>query len=133
MQLTRLHQDAYSESDPVWGNYFFSHSQTSAPVFAGMQMNASFMGDNGVSYAPSVRAQWVRETDRNRWVQAESLAARGFPWEVVGTKAPKDVLKLDGGLTVGLTDAMKFRGSYTSDVSRQTRSHGISLRGDLTF
>jgi hypothetical protein len=69
----------------------------------------------------------------NRWVQAESLAARGFPWEVVGTKAPKDVLKLDGGLTVGLTDAMKFRGSYTSDVSRQTRSHGISLRGDLTF
>ena len=133
MQITRLHQDAYSESDSVWGNYFFSHHQNSAPVFAGLQMNASFVAENGMSYAPSVRAQWVRETDRNRWVKAESLAARGFPWEVAGTKAPKDVLKIDGGVTVGLTDAMKFRGSYTSDVSRQTRSHGLSLRGDVTF
>jgi outer membrane autotransporter protein len=133
VQANRLHQNTYSESDPVWGNYYFAHYQSSVPVFAGLQVNASVVAENGITFAPSFRAQWVRETERNRSIQAESLAARGFPWNVVGTKAPQDVLKLDGGLTIGLSDTLKFKGAYNSEVSRQSRSHNWSLRGDYTF
>jgi outer membrane autotransporter protein len=123
-QISRLHQDAYAESDPVWGNYFFAHDQTSAPVFVGLQLDSTFVTDHGVAIQPILRAQWLHETETNRWIEAQSLAAPGFPWTSVGTSAPSDVAKVDLGVKARLTDALTLKAAFNAEFAGGAHSIG---------
>jgi outer membrane autotransporter protein len=132
-QVTRLHQDAYAEANPVWGNYFFSHDQTSAPIFLGLQLDSMFVTDRGIAIGPILRAQWLHETHTNRWIEAQSLAAPGFPWTSVGTSAPSQITKLDLGVRARVNRALTLKGAVNTEFAGGAHSIGGYLAVNCAY
>ncbi len=75
------------------------------------------------------RLAYMREFNEQRELTAESLAARGFAWNVEGLAAPSEALQVDLGLNGHLTDGLDvtLKGSYTGYDGGSQRSGSVTF------
>lgn len=127
-QFDRLIQPSWQEDEPVYGNYYHREVVDSHGLLAGLRFDAAAVLDDQAWIRVFARVAYMHEFNSERALTVESLAARGFSWEVNGLEAPEDSVQIDFGFHSRISEGvdMTFKGSYNGYSDGSQRSGSIS-------
>ena len=91
----------------------------SLPSSLGLQFDSKFMLENGMTFAPYLRAAWVHDFMPDRHITASFNVAPGFLFSTIGTPALADSAQI----VIGSELAIDRRVSLFSSLATQVASH----------
>ena len=131
IQFANTWQRGYTET-PVYGGpasllglTYQSQSTMSLPSSLGLQFDSKFMLENGMTFAPYLRAAWVHDFMPDRHITASFNVAPGFLFSTIGTPALADSAQI----VIGSELAIDRRVSLFSSLATQVASQSLAYSG----
>jgi outer membrane autotransporter protein len=129
VQFANTWQRGYTETPAeggpagILGLTYQSQSTTSLPSSLGIQFDSKFKLENGMTFAPYLRAAWLHEFIPDRNIIASFNVAPGFLFSTVGTPALADSAQIVIGSELAISNQASVFSSLATQVASQSRGY----------
>jgi len=129
VQFTQLWQNGFTESymglpglGPL-GLSYDAKTTYSLPTFLGAQFDTRHQLADGMLLLTYTRVSWVHEFNPNRDITATFIALPNAAFTVDGTHAAADALRVDIGLSIGVSSNVALFANFDGEFSNRGQSY----------